>query len=238
MKTLIAILVIFFLPTKISAQKTSGVSGKILTNLSDGRLKIKTVAINSSDLYHDLNYILVSLKKGKSGSSTNKQGGKFSLAPNETKDLSEMNFNLNKNDGLKIYLFLKDEETDQLVSKDSLEINPNQFSSEVDYIPESNLELTGLTIDDTKTRMGQMFYESFFKKYNQIPKKFEGTVTISELPSLGRNSRIVVAIDDQMIYNFVTKPDEESIDAEADRALANLAQYNSRNSLRNKEFKY
>lgn len=238
MKTLIATLVMLSLFTNLSAQKSTGVTGKIITENQDGLLKIKALAINGNDLYHDLNYILVSLKKGKSGTSSNKQSGKFSLKPNETKTLSEINLNIARKDGLKLFLFLKDEETDQLVSKDSLEINPNLFSSEVNYIPENNLELSGLTIDETKTRLGEMFYEAFFKKYNQIPKKYEGTITISELPTFGRSSQIMVTVDDQMIYNFISKPDEESIDQEVKRTLAYLEQYNYQNSLRNKEFKY
>ena len=238
MKTLIAILVMFFLYNKTSAQKNAAITGKIVTDNHEGLLKIKAVASNSSEIYSDLNYIMVSVKKGKSGNSTNKQSGKFSLKPKETKTLSEMNVNLSKNDGLKVFLFLKDEETDHVVSKDSLEINGDQFNSEVSYIPESNLELTGLTIDDTKTRIGQSFYDSFFKKYNQVPTKFEGTVTVSEMPTFGRNTRIVVTIDDHVIHAFLSKPDEESIEAEADKALASLISYNSRNSLRNKEFKY
>ncbi|MBH1959841.1 MAG: hypothetical protein I8H68_07000 [Flavobacteriia bacterium] len=238
MKTLIAILVAFFLANHTSAQHISGITGKIKTENKEGLLKITATAINKSSIHHSLNYILVSVKKGKNGSSSNKQSGKFSLKPNETKTLAETNLNLTKQDALKVYLFVKDEESDELLSKDSLEVNPEKFSSAVSYIPESSIELVGLTIDETKTRLGQLFYESFFKKYNQIPKKFEGTVTISELPSFGRNSRIIVTQDDQMIHSFLTRPDEESIDAEADRAVANLAEYNSRNSLKNKEFKY
>ena len=238
MKTLIAILVVFFLVNSISAQNNGGVTGKIITENKEGLLKITAAAISKSNTYHSLNYILVSIKKGKSGNSSNKQSGKFSLKPNETKTLAETNVNLYKEDALKVYLFLKDDESDEVLSKDSLEINPQKFNSSVSYIPESSLELTGLTIDETKTRLGQLFYESFFKKYNQIPKKYEGTVTVSELPSFGRNSRIIITQDDQMIHSFLTRPDEESLDAEADRALANLAEFNARNSLRNKEFKY
>jgi hypothetical protein len=238
MKTLIAVLVTFFMISKISAQQNNAVSAKIITENKEGQIKLKAVASNQSDLYSDLNYIMVSVKKGKGGNSTNKQSGKFSLNPKETKTLSEMNINLSKNDGLKVFLFLKNEETDQVVSKDSLEINGKEFTSDVSYIPESNLELTGLTIDDTKTRIGQIFYDSFFKKYNQISQKFEGTITISEMPTFGRNTRILLTVDDQLIHAFLSKPDEESLDAEADKALANLIEYNSRNSLRNKEFKY
>lgn len=238
MKTLIAILVTFFFANKTSAQKNGAVTGKIVTENKEGQIKLRAVASNQSDLYSNLNYIMVSVKKGKGGNSTNKQSGKFSLNPKETKTLSEVNLNLSKNDGLKVFLFVKDEETDQVISKDSLEINGTQFTTDVSYIPERDLELTGLTIDNTKTKVGQMFYDSFYKKYNQIPQKFEGTITISEMPTFGRNTRISVEVDDQLIHAFLSKPDEESIDAEADRALANLIAYNSRNSLRNKEFKY
>jgi hypothetical protein len=238
MKTLFSILVVFSLLSKLSAQTSTGITGKIRVENQEGLLKIKAIAINSDDLYHDLNYILISLKKGESGNATNKQSGKFTINPNETKLLSGISINLSKNDGLKLFLFLKDEETDKVVYKDSLEINPNLFTTEVSYIPEQNLELTGLTIDETKTRLGTMFYEFFFKKYNQIPKKHEGTIIISELPTFGRSSQIIVTVDDQVIYSFISKPDEEFIDLEADRTLTYLEQYNYQNSLRKKEFKY
>lgn len=234
MKILFALLVTFFLGTIISAQ----INAQIITENKEGQIKLKAVASNPSDLYSDLNYIMVAVKKGKGGNSTNKQSGKFSLNPKETKTLSEMNINVSKNDGLKVFLFLKDEETDKVVSKDSLEINGKEFTSEISYIPENNLELTGLTIDETKTRIGQIFYDSFFKKYNQISQKFDGTIIISEMPTFGRNTRILLTIDDQLIHAFLSKPDEEAVEQEADNALADLIEYNSRNSLRNKEFKY
>lgn len=239
MKTLFSLLLVLALVNKISAQSTDMVSAKIITNKNQGLTKIQALAVSNSATFHDLNYILVSVKKGKSGTSSNKQSGKFSLKPNETKILSETNLNIDKDDALKVYLFLKDEETDEVISKDSLEVHTEKFASEtVDYIPEHDLELSGITIDDTRTKFGQFFYDSFYKKYNQIPKKFEGTITISELPSFGRSSRIVVTIDDQTIYSFLTQPNEELLEGEADRTLAILIEYNSRNSLRNKEFKY
>lgn len=238
MKTLIAILVIFSLYNKATAQKNAEITGKIVTNNHEGLLNMKAVAKNNSEIHYNLNYILVSVKKGKSGSSSNKQSGKFTLMPKETKTISEINVNLSKNDGLKVFLFVKDEETDQVLSKDSLEINGDQFKSEVSFIPEYSIELSGLTIDETKTKFGQFFYELFFNKYNQLPTKFEGTVTISEQPMFGRNTRITISYDDQIIYAFMSKPDEESMNAEAERSLALLARYSAQNTVRNKEFKY
>ncbi len=238
MKTLFAVLSVFFLCISLQAQETEGITGKIITETNEGRVKIKAAAVSSSQTFKDLNYILITLKKGKSGTSSNKQSGKFSLKPNETRILSETDVHLAEKDGLKVYLFLKDEESDRTIAKDSLEINAGQFAAEVMYIPEKDLELSGLTIDETKTRMGQLFYESFFKKYNQIPEKYDGTVMITELPSFGRNSRINVTVDDQVIYSFLSTPDEEALDSEAQNALNYLADYNAKQSLRDREFKY
>lgn len=238
MKTLAVILTLFLMSMQISAQDKNAVSGKIVTEQNEGSLKIRAAAVNSSATYHSLNYIMVSVKKGKSGTSSNKQSGKFSLNPNETKTLAETTFNLQKNDGLKVFLFVKDEETDIVLSKDSLEINGAQFAKEVSFIPENKLELSGLTIDDTKTRVGQQFYDTFFKKYNQFSQKFQGTVIIAEQPTFGRNTRITVTIDDQLIYAFVARADEEAIEEEANRTLGVLTDYNSNSSLRNNQFKY
>jgi|SRR5690606_9360490 len=238
MKTLIAILTVLIVPGKIFAQKADEITGKIITENNEGQIKIKAAAISSSQTFKDLNYILITLKKGKSGTSSNKQSGKFSLQPNETRILSETEVNLGEKDGLKVYLFLKDEESDRTVAKDSLEVNPDQFAAQVTFIPEKDLELSGLTIDDTKTRMGQLFYEAFFKKYNQIPEKHEGTIIITEIPSFGRNSRITITIEDQIIYTFLSKPDEEAMEAEANSTIRYLADYTARQRLRDREFKY
>ncbi len=238
MNTLITFSFLFFSFVFCAAQNNSGVEGKISTEQFGNSLKIKAVGTNSSDLYQELDYMLIALKKGKSGMSSNKQSGKFTLNPHETKTLSEISINLTKKDGLKVFLFLKNEQSKTVVSKDSIEINGNQFADAAEFIPENEVELPGLTIDETKTRLGQLFYESFFKQYNQNPTKIEGTVVISELPTTGRTTQITVTIDNQIIHSFMSRPDEEAMDAEASRALANLMTYNARNNLRNKEFKY
>lgn len=238
MKTLIAILAVFFFAKKTSAQNSSDIAGKIITNTNNEMLNIKATVKNNSATHYDLNYILVSVKKGRSGNSSNKQSGKFAIKPNEVKVLSESSLRVTKNDAVKVFLFIKDEHSDKVLSKDSLEVNPNQFNDNVSYIPENEIELTGLTVDDTKTRMGQTFYENFFRKYSQFPQKYDGTITISELPSFGRSSRIIVLQNDQVIYSFQSKPDEEFLAAESDKALALLLEYNSQNNFRNREFKY
>lgn len=238
MKTLITFLVALCISPFASAQKDSGVKGKIVTDLREGLMRIRAVTESTDDLFHALNYILISVKEGRSGTSTNKQSGKFSLNPQETKTLAETAIRVEPTDAVKVFLLIKDENTNRLIARDSLEINSNSFSEKVKFIPESKIELEGITIDETKTRPGQMFYNAFFKKYSQLPRKVDGTITIAELPSLGRNSQVNVSIDDLVIYSLMTKPDEEAMEDEANQALATLLQWADNNQVRDREFKY
>lgn len=238
MKTLITFLVLFFFPLHAFSQTEERISGKIISENNEGMLHLTAISTNESPTYQELNYILVSVKKGKSGNSSNKQGGKFSLAPGETKTLSESKINLAKKDALKVFLFLRNEETGKTIAKDSLQINAEEFQSQISYIPEENLELSGLTIDETRTRMGQYFYEAFFRKYMQLPTKYSGAITITELPSIGRNSMITITKEDQPVYSFQVKPDEEKLEEEANRTLSYIQEAERKKKMLSSEFKY
>jgi hypothetical protein len=134
--------------------------------------------------------------------------------------------NLGKNGGLKCFLFIKDQETSKLLVKDSLHINAENFNSEkTAFIPENKVELNGFTLDETKTKQGKYFYDEFYMNILQEDFKFGGTVLISELPSMGRNSRILLSYNDQEVYQFMTTPDEELINEEAKKSLLILKQY-------------
>ncbi len=238
MKTLIIILSLVFFSTSMFAQSEQMVESKILTDRNGEFLNIKAVANNNTKVFQDLNYILITLKQGASGTSSNKQSGKFTLSPDENKQLAQSSIRITEKDALKVFLLIKDNETDRLVSKDSLQINLTNFEKTATYIPETSIEPPGLTIDDTKTRLGQIFYHAFFRKYNQFTTKFEGTITISEVPAFGRSSRIMISQDDQVVYAFMAKPDEEFLEGEANKSLSILQEMQKRNSLRNRDFKY
>ena len=193
MKTLIAILVVIFLANHTAAQNKAEVTGKIVTENSEGLLKIKTVAHNNSAIFRELNYTMVSVKKGKSGNSSNKQGGKFSIKPGETKTLSESAINLQKNDALKVFLLVKDEQTNLLVAKDSLEINADHFKSAVNFIPEKNIELSGLTIDDTKQERAVFSMIRFSKSTTNFPKNLKALSRFLNFQPLeGRQESLLV----------------------------------------------
>ncbi|WP_415326021.1 curli-like amyloid fiber formation chaperone CsgH [Chryseobacterium sp. MMS23-Vi53] len=117
-----------FLSVFSYGQEDRKVSAKIESSTVEGQIKLKAVVTNTTSIYKELNYLLVSIKKGSAGNfSNNQQSGKFSLNPNEVKVLSEINVNLEKKDALKAFLYVKDEETQKLIAKDSVELNNDLF---------------------------------------------------------------------------------------------------------------
>lgn len=220
-KFLWIISILFYCNFFSQAQTGNGPKARIITESADGLYNIIATAENQSDFHYPINYILLSIKRGATGNtSTNKQEGKFVVKPKETLKLSEVKTNLDRKDVLKVFLFIKDEESDKVISKDSLEIRPEKIAQQnTQAISENDIELSGLTIDDTRSRNGKYFYDQFYMKYLQTDEKFPGTVKIIEIPGLGQSTRISVLYNEQEIYLFNASSDEEAMEQEAQTTL-------------------
>ena len=222
------------------AQEEKKVVAKIESEFVENQVKLKAIVTNNTNIYKELNYLLVSIKKGDGGNlSNNKQSGKFSLNPNEVKNLSEININLEKKDALKAFLYIKDEESQKLIAKDSLELNSNLFKKKVSKVEEDVVfELRGLTIDETKSKIGKDFYDIFYIQYSQIPDKSNSAITISELPVRGTNGQINIEMDDKVIYSFMTNPSEDYLKEQLANSLRYIKEFNVKKNLIKNEFIY
>ncbi|KPH12785.1 curli-like amyloid fiber formation chaperone CsgH [Chryseobacterium sp. ERMR1:04] len=229
-----------FLSVGMNGQEDKKINAKIENKIIEGQINLKAVITNNTTIYKELNYLLISIKKGSGGNlSNNQQSGKFSVNPNETKVLSEMNVNLEKKDALKAFLYIKDEETKQLVAKDSLEINNESFKKKVSKIEDDVVfELRGLTIDQTKSKVGKDFYDIFYLQYSQLPDKSNSAITISELPGRGTNGQINIEMDDKVVYSFMTNPNEDYLKEQLVTSLKYIKEYNAKKNLIKNEFIY
>lgn len=238
--SLLVFLFLMLLPSSIFGQEDKRIIAKIENETIEKQLKIKAIVTNNTPTYVELNYLLVSIKKGENGNlSNNKQSGKFSINPGETKSLSEINIGLENKDALKAFLYIRDEQTQKLISKDSLEINQNFFNKKISQVEkEEAFELKGLTIDDTKTKVGRDFYDMFYIQYNQIPDKSTSSIKISELPARGTSGQINIEIDDKVIYSFITNPSEDYLMEQLANTLRYIKEYNVRKNLIKNEFIY
>jgi len=243
MKSFYSLLVFLFLmllPSSTFGQEDKRIIAKIQNETIEKQLKIKAIVTNNTPTYVELNYLLISIKKGENGNlSNNKQSGKFSINPGETKSLSVINVGLENKDALKAFLYIRDEQTQKLISKDSLEINQNFFNKKISQVEkEDAFELKGLTIDDTKTKVGRDFYDMFYIQYSQIPDKSTSSIKISELPARGTSGQINIEIDDKVIYSFITNPSEDYLMEQLAYTLRYIKEYNIRKNLIKNEFIY
>lgn len=224
----------------VKGQEDKKVNARIERSILENQIRLKAVITNNTQVYKELNYLLISIKKGKSGNlSNNQQSGKFSINPNEVKVLSEINVNLESKDALIAFLYVRDEETQKLIAKDSLEINNDLFRKKTAKAEEDAVfELKGLTIDETKTKVGKDFYDIFYMQYSQMSDKSSGAVTISELPLRGTSGQISIQIDDKVIYSFMTNPNEDYLNEQLAATLKCIKEFNAKKNLIKNEFMY
>lgn len=229
-----------FLSARVDGQEDKKVNARIENTILENQIRLKAVVTNNTAVYKELNYLLVSIKKGNEGNlSNNQQSGKFSINPSEVKVLSEINVNLEAKDALKVFLYVRDEETRKLIAKDSLELNTDLFKKKTAKVEEDAVfELKGLTIDDTKTKVGKDFYDLFYIQYSQIPDKSSGAITISELPLRGTSGQISIQIDDKVIYSFMTNPNEDYLKEQLAASLKYIKEFNTKKNLIKNEFIY
>lgn len=237
-----SLIFIFLLVVNYKAQENPMISVKIETDNIEGVLNLKAIVKNDSEVYQSLNYIFLALKKDKKkNTSSSQQQNKFTLLPKETKILSEISVNIQKDDALKVYLFIKDEKTAKLITKDSLELNTKNFQDNISYEKTSNEEnmmMKNLVINETKTRVGDDFYSKFYSFLMLNSLQFTFRIRISELPSMGKNSQLQIFADDENILSFNARPEDDYLDDAVKQTINSLINYDNNRKVSDKGLKY
>lgn len=216
--------------------KLDSIKAQIKFSKKDNLISVYGTAINKSNaLQKELGYTILVLKKhfNKIKGKT-LQSGKFSLMNNKSKILSKHQVNLNNDERLVVYLYLKRNE--KTIAKDSLSIGSIEKKYSVNKINEEDIEFNGLIIENVMTKLGKDFYDYFnqVKMLNNINYPFN--MTINEKPAIGgRNSEVNIIVNDNLVYRFRTRPNDEYLYTQA--KMANKQIYNyyiKRKVLRNK----
>ncbi|MGJ1267611.1 CsgE family curli-type amyloid fiber assembly protein [Sphingobacterium spiritivorum] len=213
---------------------------------TEGMLDITAKACNNDNFIHDLNYLLIAIKQSQSGNlSNNKQDGKFVVQPNEEKVLSTISLNIKSDDQLKIYLFIRNEKQNILISKDSIFINiesntliraQKPINSMADSKGESSEDYTikGIVIDNTKSKVGKEFFDMLYAQYSQLNEKCAFTITLRELPSFSNNGIISIEVEDLTIFTLRAIPNDEYLNLQLQLCLQQINNYNKNRRLLNK----
>ncbi len=206
------------------------IKAKIEIEESENILKIIGTAENSSDVYKSLYYKLTVFNKTNKGDNqvNNIQEGYFTLDPNQKKILSKTQINtLSKNHTI-LLLLIYDEKIG-LIGKDRVVLDAVNTNSTIDksILDKSNdgLEMAGIISNETKTKLGTDFYDYFFTYYNKIKINSPKIVSVEEELTFARTTKIIVKIDNDIINEFISKPDEEFMSYMAEDSANKVLEY-------------
>lgn len=221
----------------LHAQDSESLKAKINLIQDDIFVKIDAVVENTDHLYNKkLNYYLLILKKKGSSKSYAKsdQQGYFEILPNEKKTISSLRINIEKDQVLKVYLFIKDQSN--VIAQDSVSINEINEILKTNFINEVDIEITGLVVENVKTKIGKDFYDFFYQKYNRSDVKYSFVINVNEKPFIGRGSIISIEIEGDKIFEFQAKPDDELLNNTAEYTLKLIANYSKNRTTYEKKY--
>lgn len=209
--------------TSVFSQES--VRAKIVAKVADNLIDAKAVAQNNEATFKDdYTYVMFSLKKGVQGNyAKNSQSGQFSLEPGEEKELSSLKINIQKDEECKFFLFIR--KNDVLISKDSIIIYSAEKGKKNEVIAESDFEIKGIVIEEVITKIGKDFHDYFYQEYSNSGNQYPFIINIKEKPYFGRSSIITIEIEDQNIFEFYSKPDEDFLRSAVKAALQNINQF-------------
>ena len=88
-----------------------------------------------------------------------------------------------------------------------------------------NLEIDGLIIDETKTKIGRDFYDIFYTNW-QRPRNINGfTVYIREMATPSSGSWVWVVVDENIVYQTMLRPRYDVIEEAARYSVTAAQQY-------------
>lgn len=95
----------------------------------------------------------------------------------------------------------------------------------------SQLEVDGLIVDETITKVGRDFYEAFHNKWEppMFAKNF--TILIKEFPTRGNGAFVQILVNDELIFEQHLQPRHDIIEELAGYGVAIAAEYLENNLL-------
>lgn len=239
------VLILVFLSLNITAQNyNKKVQAVIEIQNDEDFVSITGFTQNKQDVYQELRYELSVFKTSASGNkSKNNQAGRFVLDGNQKKQLSQTTINIDKNARV-IALLLIYDLNDKIIGKDRVELNgkENRITIKKDIIKkltntnqnkqtdlsqskEDGVEITGLVVEETKTKPGRDFYTIFNNLYNLNNLNGSQVVTIKEILALGRNTQLQVIVGGHLVHQFFMRPDKEYLTKMGDVSLIKVYRY-------------
>jgi hypothetical protein len=202
------------------------VKAKIEIEQIENLLAITGTAENLKSEFKNISYKLSVLKVNKSNSnkSNNAQDGRVTLEPIQKVNLSKTQVNFTKDDEIIILLLIYDD-NNAVIGKDKVVFGGKDESKTEIQTPTDGLEMIGIVSNDTKTKLGNDFYDYFYSEYSKLKIKSHKIVTVREELTFGRTTKIMIDVDGETIDEFISRPDEDFLKYMAESSSAKIFKY-------------
>jgi curli production assembly/transport component CsgE len=98
-------------------------------------------------------------------------------------------------------------------------ISGNSFLEMYPSVDPIDLEIEGLVVDATATKVGRDFYDVFFSKWEPDPSLPSLSITVTERPLPNRGSQIIVSMEDNIIFQRFVQPRYDALEENAELAV-------------------
>ncbi len=195
----------------------------------------KATTENKTNVGYSLRYeytLYVTEENGEVSKSS--QENRFFIEAYHKKILNKLTLNYNFEKKC-IILFLIYDENDKIVGKDRLELeqggktkiksknkfaqantNLNKGTTQNKYIPK------GFINKKLITRSGKDFFRYFYSDFYNLDVVTDKNISIEEKFGRGRNTRIVVKVEDKIVLQFFTQPRKDFLVSAAKTALSRV----------------
>lgn len=202
----------------------------VVNDLKDGLLEVTGTAQNLTGASYSLHYELsiITSDLGLDNHSRNSQTGRFTLGPHDTNNLSKTTLSIHP-DKRTIILLLIYNLDDELMGTSRRVYDKEDERKALEELSfekqNEGIQLIGMVTERTKTKPGKDFYDIFYQKYHLSPTQGNRIVKIDEIISFGRTTRISIAVEEQVVYQFIAQPKRDYLIAHADEALRRVQRY-------------
>lgn len=236
-----------FCVTKSASQiYNQNVEAKIVVQEGVEWVQLTATAYNKTTITQSIRYDFSIIRNdiGASNFSKNTQNGRRVVEPGLRTDLSQTTINANPEDRVVILLLIYDD-NDQIIGKDRVAYNDDetldtevkedlvdklQVDNTQDDIGETydGIKLTGVVLDETKTKAGRDFYQLFYSSYlaNQINS--DRIITLREIFSMGNNTRVQVLVDENIIFEFFVRTQYDYLKSMVDVSIRRVGMHFNR----------
>lgn len=202
------------------------VKAKIEVEEIENILSITGTAENLKAVYKNISFKLSVFKKNKSNDnkSSNMQDGRMTLEPINKVILSKTQINRGKDDQIIVLLLIYDE-NNVIIGKDRIVFGQEEEPKVSVLKPNDGLEMIGIVSNETKTKLGNDFYDFFYSEFSKLKINSNKIIYVQEELTFGRTTKIIVNIDGEIIEEFIARPEEDFLKYMSQTASSKVFKY-------------